>query len=246
MPAVKKSELKSSDIYSLKKGAFSVRSQEGEEGAELRIAEWKDATGASQKKEIWEINYGELSGKLTGMSIFSGGQFGDNLFINLDDDITMSLPVDSREFGQFAKTLPNIDLSQDIYFSAYIDKTTGYGKMSISQIGVDGRKTWVDWAYTRENPNGMPDAVKTMKKGKEVWDFSAQEEFLYQKIVEFMNQNFAPKTFAAGETQQQAESALASIVGDLPFASSPEHVQVGGVTADASTGEVVDIDDLSY
>lgn len=234
MPAIKKSELRSSDIYSLKKGTFSVRSEEGVDGAELRIAEWKDTAGMAHKKEIWEINYAEISGKLTGMSIFSGGQFGDNLFINLDDDITLSLSVDSREFGQFAKTLPNINLDKDIYFSAYIDKVTGYGKMSISQIGVDGRKTWVDWAYNRENPNGMPEAIKTMKKGKEVWDFSAQEEFLYNKIVAFIDAQF-PKQYTA----PNAKASLESIASDLDF--SDETVNIDGVTAKVSTGEVVDI-----
>ena len=40
----------------------------------------------------------------------------------------------------------------------------------------------VKWAYTRENPNGLPTA-KERSSGK--WDYGDQEDFLYEKNLEF-------------------------------------------------------------
>jgi hypothetical protein len=34
------------------------------------------------------------------------------------------------------------------------------------------------WAFTKDNPNGMPDLVKIKVKGKDTWDDSDRMEFL--------------------------------------------------------------------
>ena len=165
-------------FVTLYKGYWGKRTQEGVEGA---VSRERGGTGDNSKDIIYELRYNTLSGIIKNAYI-DEGKFGSQLVLVIEDEgevITAKLKADGRQAESLIKSLPNLDLSKPVELQAYENKK-GYGALGIKQ---DGEK--VGWAYSKEKPNGMPKAVKKTVKGKESWDFSAIEEFLYNKLVEF-------------------------------------------------------------
>ncbi len=75
--------------------------------------------------------------------------------------------------------LPNIDITQPIQLSPQQKEVDGKVKSSlfINQGGIH-----IKHAYTKDNPNGLPQLKKIMIKGKETWDDSDQLEFLFNMV----------------------------------------------------------------
>jgi hypothetical protein len=57
--------------------------------------------------------------------------------------------------------------------------------------------------YTKDNPNGMPPPVEKTVKGQQKWDFSEQENFLYEVAVAWL-----AKKDGKTESQEDEEPAF--------------------------------------
>jgi hypothetical protein len=77
--------------------------------------------------------------------------------------------------ASFLKTLPNVKLSDRVQITPKLT-IEGDKKKSVCFLNQNG--SGLKWAFTRENPNGMPDLVKIKVKGKDTWDDSDRMEFL--------------------------------------------------------------------
>ena len=82
----------------------------------------------------------------------------------------------------------------------------------------------VGWYYTRDNPNGLPQPSKKTVKGKETWDFSEVEDFLWSKTEEFFEQfegDEKPSYQQAPEDEEEfstvPEDESSDLDEDLPF-----------------------------
>lgn len=132
-------------------------------------------------KLIYEELYDNVSGLITGIKI-KEGQYGRQLSISLDEDgeqAVLQMPFSSGYAISFLKALPNADLKQKVTLVPKSEEKDDKTKtvLFISQGGKG-----VKWAFTKDNPNGLPPMEKIKVKGKETWDDSKQLEFFERYI----------------------------------------------------------------
>jgi hypothetical protein len=157
---------------SINNGKLTVRAQEDDEGAVRREYVTKDG----EKKTVWEYQNTSFLARMTNAG-FEETSFGQVFSLGLNDgtkDYELRLPCPGRLFEQFAKRIPNINKESPLYIGAFTNEK-GHNVLYLKQNGAK-----VEMAFTRDAPNGLPEPTKTQKMGKDVWDFSEQQEFLYQ------------------------------------------------------------------
>ena len=160
-------------------GILSETSKEPRDG--FKLVTYKDKEGNTKQKHV--KTYSSISGKIVSFDYKSSEWNGTKINswnMKLVDEIgamTLQLGADTRAAQSFLKMLPNIDVTQEIKIATFPDKESGATVILAWQAGQK-----IDWAYTKESPNGMPAAVQRTN-GK--WDFGDVEDFLYKKGVEF-------------------------------------------------------------
>ena len=183
----------------LNNGKLTVRANEGDEGAVARHYTTRDGT----EKTVWEHQFPTFAGIILGAQ-FVETEYGIVYAVDLDageKQYQLRLNCPSRLFDQFTKRIPNISLDHPLIIGAFLNEKGG----NVLYLKQNGAK--VPMAFTKDNPNGIPAAVKTMKRGQEVWDFSDQEEFLYQLAKDWL---------------PASEAGAASPVETVPTAASTE------------------------
>ncbi len=190
-------------FVSLYKGYWGKRASEGVENA---VSRERGGSNENAKDIIWELRYNTLSGIIKNAYI-EEGKYGSQLILEIvdgDEVVTAKMKAEGSLAESFIKSSLNIDIDQPVELQAYINKKDR-GALSVKQGGEK-----IGWAYTKEKPNGMPPAVKKTVKGKEKWDFSAVEEFLYEKLTGWCSQ------FAGAPVKEEATDTTAT-EGDLVF-----------------------------
>lgn len=155
-------------------GKFCQRVQEGTEGAITRT----NKLG----KTVHEKFYDSFTGKLVSIKVQDGSygltwNFG---FKDKDELYTLQLSYSNSFATAFLKMLPNVDLTKEMKVSPSVKEVDGKNKSSlfINQDGVA-----LKHAYTRENPNGMPDMEQVTVKGEKVWDDTKRIAFLHDMVM---------------------------------------------------------------
>jgi len=165
-------------------GKLVQRVPEGTDGAVSRAL----TKGDNEGKIVWEKHYGYVTGMITGGEI-AVKEFGSKkvreIHIKLDDNIVLQLPINL--LSMFAKPLPNVDINQPVKISVYKNKV---GKIGLNISQGPFLSDNAAWAYTRDNPNGLPPAEKD-ELGD--WDFKAHDLFLIKKVGEFFKDVPMPK-----------------------------------------------------
>jgi hypothetical protein len=76
--------------------------------------------------------------------------------------------------------MPNINSQHPLFLGLGYDRERGrnflYARQGEEKVGFH---------FTKENPNGLPEPTKKTVKGKEVWDWEEQENFLYEVAMDF-------------------------------------------------------------
>jgi hypothetical protein len=131
---------------------------------------------------IDEELYDNVSGFITAIKI-KDNQYGRQLSIGIENNgkqAVLQMPFSSGYAISFLKALPNADLKQEVTLIPKSEEKDGKTKtvMFISQGGKG-----VKWAFTKDNPNGLPQMEKIKVKGKETWDDSKQLEFFERYIT---------------------------------------------------------------
>lgn len=157
--------------------------------------------GKNEGNEVHELLYSELVGKIDQVKI-EDKEWGQNINIVLDDGDTLSLSLDSNIGNVFAKIIPNIETDLPVTLKTWMDDE---GKTAFTIMQKD---QYLKWAFTRDYPNGMPQAVEKTVAGKTKWDFDEQKEFLYNVLVE------NAKRFQS----QYDQDVPAKIAGIIPMA----------------------------
>ena len=184
-------------------GKLTVRAQEGDTGAVARHYTTRDGT----EKTVWEYQFPTFAGIIVGAD-FQTTDYGLVYAVDLDageKQYQLRLNCPSRLFDQFAKRIPNISMDHPLVIGAFLNEKGG----NVLYLKQNGAK--VPMAFTKDNPNGIPEAVKTMKLGKESWDFSAQEEFLYQLAKDWLPSS------EAGAASPVETAPAAEMAEEQPF-----------------------------
>jgi hypothetical protein len=143
-------------------------------------------------KLVFEERFKDLTAKLENITTRTN-EYGTQWQLEFSDgDATyiVSLPYSSRYSSSFLKALPNVDVSKELRFMPWAMKDKQDATKTITGVTLyqDGEK--IAPAYTKENPNGLPQMVKIKVKGKEQWDDSDMMQFLEQMAFKlFANQN---------------------------------------------------------
>jgi hypothetical protein len=160
-------------------GHLSESSKEPKDG--FSLVTYKDKEGNTKQKYVKK--YSSVTGKIIGFD-YRTTEWNNTKInswnIGLEDEegtMTVQLGAETRAAQSFLKMLPNINLELPLKIATFPDKESGATVVLCWQ----GDKK-IDWAYTKDKPNGMPEA-KRLANMK--WDFSAVEEFLYLKGIEF-------------------------------------------------------------
>ena len=172
---------RTSKIVTIVRGRFTIRLPEGAD--DPNAVERTLEKGANAGKVIKELQYTGIEGMIQS-SYVDESDFGTNFVTELEDDegarFKLQIPLDSQFFGQYAKRMPNIDKSKALFLGIGYDRERERHFLYAKQ---NGDKVLMN--FTKENPNGMPPPTKKTVKGKEVWDWEEQENFLYEVAMDF-------------------------------------------------------------
>lgn len=162
------------------KGKFTVRVNEQTEGAIKRT----NKVG----KDVYELHYDTLEDVvLQKIEKRESEDYGLswNVFLaeaRSDEAFTLTLPFSSRiTMGLFLR-LPNMELNKPFSLKLYYFDQEERASMVVYQ-----NRQKVEPAFTKDNPNGLPDLVKTVINGQSTWDSTARMEFLEKLINEQVN-----------------------------------------------------------
>jgi len=171
----------SSKIVTIVKGKFTIRLPEGVD--DPKAVKRKLEKGANAGKEVSELQYTGIEGMIERCYV-DESEYGANFVTDLVDDenarFKLQIPLDSKFFGQYAKRMPNIDVTKPLFLGLGFDREKGkeflYAKQGDEKVGFH---------FTKDDPNGMPQPVLKTVRGKETWDWEEQENFLYEVAMDF-------------------------------------------------------------
>jgi len=163
------------------KGVFTRRVEEGTPGAVASTLK----KGPNEGKLVHELHCNAIEGALVSFHIDEspwGKQWKITLDITTGEDgveefVVISTGYDNSHAVMLLKRLENLDLSKDVLVrtGAGKDKETGRD-FSYTTFYQDGVK--VAPAYTKEEPNGLPEFKKLVVNGQTVYDKTEMMAFL--------------------------------------------------------------------
>ena len=171
-----------------------------------------------------------INGFLTGATIednpYNPGKKDLNLKIRAigggkHQDYVITLSMSSAAVKQIAKGLPNVDPNAPISIVGYdSDQLNAKGNPWGAFYFKQG-DSFVNAAYTKKNPNGMPlpTLYKDPADGKEKTSYLEQMDFLAE-VLEGLTYHIP-----AGDTEQYEMKPLGGVVAPVAAPVSPEPVQ---------------------
>lgn len=132
-------------------------------------------------KVVYEKFYTSFTGKLVDIKT-KEGDYGKSWIFSFQDGkevYHLQLSYSNSFATQFLKMLPNADLTKPMKVSPSTKEVDGKNKSSlfIQQDGVA-----LKHAYTRENPNGLPDMEEITIKGQKTWDDTKRLQYLEDMV----------------------------------------------------------------
>lgn len=154
-------------------GRLCMRVPEGTEGAEKRTNKLGN--------EVTEKFYDRFTGKLIDIKVQDStyGKTWNFVFRDKEEPYTLQLSYSNSFSTALLKMLPNIDLTKEMTISPSVKEVDGKDRSSLF-VNQDGKA--MKHAYSRENPNGMPEMEQVTVKGVLVWDDTKRLVFLDNMI----------------------------------------------------------------
>jgi len=137
-------------------------------------------------------------------------------------ELVLEVPLKSELVARFAKCARNIDFRTPIFIRVFPDRRTHQPVIIIQQAGEN-----VPQAFTKENPNGLPQWVRDEVTGE--WDARAYWAFLFKEIE------------AVRPEIERCRSALQAIrTAERPIVNDSEEPE------GSPTEQSVDYDDIPF
>lgn len=178
------------------------------------VRQHKEATPDTVQREnkvgklVHEEFFKELVGVITKIDTKENdyGKQWQIVFSDGDDKYMVQMPYSGRYSSSFLKALPNVEQGKAVKFMPWEmqDKNNAAKKVTgVTMYQNDGNGfVKVPSAYTKEDPNGLPEMTKKKIKGKDQWDDSEMMEFLEEMAKDWM------KTLpAVTDAEAEAEDA---------------------------------------
>lgn len=137
------------------------------------------------EKTVHEEFYSAVSGRIVDISTKEHKDFGKFWLVKIQDDdgetAVLQFNYSSGYANSFLKALPNVDFSQPVKLSPKLEEKDGKKKTTLF---LNQNDTPIKWAFTKEEPNGLPALKQVKVKGKITWDDSDVMEFLERMVNE--------------------------------------------------------------
>lgn len=163
------------------------------------VRQFKQATKESAErvnkvgKTVFEEFYKDLTGIITKIET-KENDYGKQWQITIEDGeekYMVQMPYSGRYSSSFLKALPNVKQGQPVRFMPWemADKADANKKITgVTMYQDDGDGfVKIPSAYTKDEPNGLPEMTKAKVKGKIVWDDSDMVQFLENMAKEWMS-----------------------------------------------------------
>lgn len=143
-------------------------------------------------KTVYEEFFRDLVGKIISVDVAPDRGYGKSwqlVFQDGNDRYMVQMQYSGRYSSSFLKALPNVNPDEPVKFMPWeMDDKNKPGKTitGVTMYQNDGNG-WAKIlpAYTKDEPNGLPEMKKVRVKGQDVWDDSAMMEFLEEKAKEW-------------------------------------------------------------
>lgn len=140
-------------------------------------------------KQVWEKFYKAVTGVLVKVEKKTndyGSQWAFNL-VDGETNYVLNVPYSGRYGTSILKCLPNINLAVPVSIHPWsmVDKQDATKKITGVSCYQSGKK--IEHAFTKDNPNGLPQMRQLKVKGVPTWDDTQMLEF-FEELVQ--------KTFA--------------------------------------------------
>lgn len=195
------------------------------------VCERKRTKGRNEGKSVFYYILNDVSGMLTNIksTVNDFGEFVELEFTDVDETFNVSLgDVYSRICKDFIRRMGNIDLNKELVFGVW-NITAEEADNGKSKSGVkmyqDDTKLEYHIGYDE-----MPEPTTKKKGSKTIWNFDDQEEFLYDALETFKNENFLDETVSeslppktetpkakATTRKPRAKATADTDTDDLPF-----------------------------
>lgn len=143
-------------------------------------------------KTVHEEFFRDLIGKIANIEVAPDRGYGKSwnvTFQDGNDKYMVQMQYSGRYSSSFLKALPNVNPAEPVKFMPWeMDDKNKPGKtitgVTMYQNDGDG---WVKIlpAFTKDDPNGLPEMKKVRVKGQDVWDDSDMMSFLEEKAKEW-------------------------------------------------------------
>lgn len=175
-------ENKVSNYYNISNGKV-VRSFGKNEPENIKTTSRVNKNGDT----VFEQNFDFIEGNIFDAKLTEHDEYGSHIVLTISDGETkadLQIKFDSAYARSFLFKLPNLDIKSKVKIKPYsfVSKDNGKTITGLNVFNPDKLSN----AYTKENPNGLPQLKKVKFNGKEQWDKTEQIEFLTVKYNEFM------------------------------------------------------------
>lgn len=170
------------------KGKITLEVPEGTEGAVTRVNK--------NGREVSEVFFDSYEGTLIDITTGNGnyGKYWLFTFEDQGEEFTLQSSYSDSYAKALLKSLPNIDVKKPFKITPEMKTENGDTKTAL-YINQNGEG--VKWAYTKENPNGLPQWEKITVKGEEKWDDTKEllflEEMVQKEIIPNLPERKVPK-----------------------------------------------------
>lgn len=168
------------------------------------------------KRIVHEKFFDYVTGYIKSLTVDEHKDYGKQWRITMekgDNKVIITLGYASNYAKPFLKMLPNIDLSKEVELQPSAQMVDGVKQTSLF-IKQDGKN--VQYAFKKDDGNGMPDRKLIKVKGKDQWDYSDQLEFLHEQANKKLGQDSVDAV-----TEAPDETTLDDITKDdnqdIPF-----------------------------
>lgn len=213
---------KSTGVWCRVAGGKIVRSAEETTPGAVKVEKKKNGLPTGEFK--WELHDDTVAGTIIGFERKIdqyNGEPANSLIMRLvhnesGTQVNVQLPEGNRYWRGVLYRLLNLDVTLPITIAPYEFTPDGESKPKIGlNILQKGEK--VPAAFSKDNPQGMPDATRVTFKGKERLDFTAQDEWLLQHVLLPVNAKLAEVLNAQATAPAPAVPGNDEELDDLPF-----------------------------
>jgi hypothetical protein len=189
MPAV---DYNNSTFYSISDGRICTQHKQPVPGSIERVNK--------NGKIVHETFHDALKGKITNIYT-KDSDYGKFWYVELNGNEVLQFQYSSGYANSFLRALPNVDLTSEVILAP---KLTIEGDKKKGSLFINQHGKALKWAYTKDEPNGIPDLKKIKVKGKETWDSSDIMDFLEDMVK---TQVLPSLQVVATTSQQEDEDA---------------------------------------